>query len=169
MAQVTCPRCSRVGNLSSSRRPGTMVRCPGCGERFLIPDQVLDVDESDVAPAPLDALGADLSTFAPAGPAPPVGPLRPVPPEPWFYGGLVNVAAVVWGLGLFVVGLGVLIVVLLVVLGLFSGGVVDPGAAGVVFTYLVATALGLVPVMTLSMLLSLAVDAARNLRAIRYR
>ncbi len=166
MMSVTCPLCSRVGSLKTTVPVGTQVRCPGCRSKFEVQDEpstIIEIDQPLVATTPKAYPSTDMIQ------QPPKDSRSAIPPEPWFYRWIDRFARVTWALALFSI---VLVVVLMFVLGLIvvlnSGGLA-PGVFVFGFYLLISPVVGSLPVFLASALLMLAVDAARNIRATRYR
>jgi hypothetical protein len=172
---VACPGCGRKISLASHEL-SILIECAGCATCF-VPSQL---GQADAPQAP-----------APAEPSPnrPVSPsdgeeddleeIDGVPPEPWFYRFLEIVTKVGLALNLIGIGLGVclwLLWVLRVVVALATAkpddsGLLDAGAAVgsmVTVPYLAGLVAWLLVALTAAGWSFLMLDAARNLRLIRY-
>jgi hypothetical protein len=150
--------CGRTINAPDTAA-GKRARCPGCGDLVKVP--IAD-DQDAVAMAMADA-----SQSPPLAPAA-SGPARShyVPPEPWYYSFLAFVAWI-WT----VLGVGQFLLVLFVFVG---GGTVGVGPQRGDIAMALAPLLMISGGAMIGMLLSaglvlLAVDAARNLRALRWK
>ena len=188
MMSIQCPHCSRVGSLKVAVPVGTMVRCPGCRQKFAISheapangNEIIDLDDepSDEGSAGFGVNSATATSVATAYPVasivvPPVSTLfSSVAPEPWFYGWIDRLARGIWqGCRIIMVGFAV-IAVLLVFVAFYASinhwsNVIGPVFGTVLLGYL-GLWLTLLPTFLLAALLMLAVDLARNIRATRYR
>ena len=187
---VACS-CGRVLK-APAKYAGKKGRCKGCGATIQIPDEpppetfaVADPPSTDgwadLAPSSADdaalitavsSIDTDdeeddalpLSIRRAAG-APSSSKLPFIPPEPWYYGFLVIYARWAMGIGLVVCALICLSGFIIATLALSSGEL-----AGIVYglSVMALGAFGIIPVLLASAPILLAVDAARNLRAMRY-
>jgi hypothetical protein len=176
--------CGRTVNAPDTAA-GKRARCPGCGDLIKVPD----ADDPK-------AVAAAMATASQAAPsAPPMPPRQPqtvsapttasmapaaapvassvphwaapaMPPEPWYYGLLAFIAGV-WT----VLGVGQFLLVLFVFVG---GGTVGVGpergeVAMAVIPLVMMSGGAMIGMLLSAGLVLLAVDAARNVRAIRWK
>lgn len=210
MTRVTCPHCSRPCSTQKTLAPGTRVRCPGCNERFEVPEdepgpldaETVDAgdpsDGFDLASIGLDptdmsgvvgladddppAVGPMTSWMPKADPPaapPPTAAGKPspivIPPEPSYYRWLDIYARVMAAItrAAFVL-LAVPFTLAVFLLG-YSFIADELNGATVRLTTLTSMLwlfvgfVGLFPFYASCLLLRLAVDLARNIRATRYR
>ena len=145
---VTCPHCRGWIESSARAYSGQTVACPHCNGHFQLPETI--------------ELGF----------VPPPAPLGITPPkEPWFYGFIDTYATVWMWLALLVTTLSILAAAAVISLRI----VVFPGGeyAWIKAIFLAATVVvslsGLIGVLLSVAFMLLALDIARNLRAIRQR
>lgn len=165
MIEITC-QCGRMLKAPDSAI-GKKGRCKGCGSEVEILPPVVDEPETvDDEPMPDLAINVD-EEDAPLDPkvGPPVPKPNPaMPPEPWFYGFLDGYAKLCVGLAV-VQFLLVLCGAVIGILTTMSENQRIPLVAGTVVLVSLAWMLGIILV---SCPILLAVDAARNLRAMRF-
>lgn len=160
MIEVTC-RCGRVLKVPDSAI-GKQGRCKGCGQTIDIiaiptdgPDAMTG-DQLSAIPIGDSGEGIDLPISAPIGTlATESRGGRRMPPEPWYYGFLVLYSWVC-----IVIGVGQFAYHLLLGTGQ-SGAVMNVGRVVVSFGSMLGIILVSCPIL-------LAVDVARNIRAMRY-
>ena len=152
---TTCPNCGKTSRAPASSA-GKRGRCRGCGGEVLIPDPSVSVF--------LPKRGTAAASQLPSDPDIKVAPR--VPAEPWFYGFLEKYAQVVMGLGLVACGGSVLVG--LAGFAMIMGGHASGVDAMTPFLATLGGALGIIPILLAAAPVLLAVDAARNLRALRY-
>jgi DNA-directed RNA polymerase subunit RPC12/RpoP len=168
---VACPGCGREITLASHEL-SILVECAGCATRF-VPSQLGQADAPQ-APAP-----AEPSANPPVSPAEDLEETDGVPPEPWYYRFLEVVTKVGLLLNLIGIGIGVcvwLVWVLRVVAALATAkpdesALVDAGAifSGMAMVpYSIGLVVWLLVALTAAGWSFLMLDAARNLRLIRY-
>lgn len=193
---VTC-HCGKVLKVDP-RHAGKKGRCKSCGATLLIPDlaaaavpdappliEPLVVDEAEALNDAFTGLSTDedgvlddVSRVAPLPPLPPPPPIVPtataspkpasaqVPAEPWYYDFLTAMAMIILAIG---VGTGGLLIVLSVLGFLLAPPEYRPRTAGGFVGLGISAAICVFSSLLTSAPILLAVDAARNLRAIRYQ
>lgn len=180
MSTVVCPHCSRAGKLKAPVAEGAKVRCPGCQKLFIVHDEAPEEIDLGIAfddGAGLGSPSGPAPAFVPSGVPAPASPAAPgsaafAPAEPWFYGWLDRFARVAWGLAklvAFLVPAGCGVALIGVALATRATPEQWFTALGVLLYVALATVGFLLPAFLWSALLMLAVDAARNVRAARYR
>lgn len=172
--EITC-QCGKVLHAPESAI-GRKGRCKGCGTVIEIvapePEPDIRLEEPD-EPAP-DDIGINLPITVeeddedPHGLVPPARPTpaqldvpaRQMPPEPWYYGVLAGYATLC-----IILGIAQFVIVLIVAVTLAN----EKSGAGAPSAMFVFMSLGSMLGLTLvASPILLVVDAARNLRAIRY-